>query len=181
MELWAQLKNEDWSYVTGWVNWPLRLWDFTQHHQYIGRAGAEGVGHYAPASVGAALANKSHGRISVSIQPDGDLMVAPGALWTAAKYQVPILIVMQNNRAYHQEVMWFQRAALMRNRSLELTQEGFGLGDPNIDFAKLAESLGVDSSGPISDPKDLAAAIRRGIGVVKRGEPYLIDVVTQPR
>ena len=181
MELWAQLKNEDWSYVTGWVNWPLRLWDFTKHHQYIGRAGAEGVGYYAPASVGAALANKKHGRISVSIQPDGDLMVAPGALWTAAKYQVPILIVMQNNRAYHQEVMWFQRAALKRNRSLELTQEGFGLGNPNIDFAKMAESMGVGSSGPISDPKELAAAIRRGIGVVKRGEPYLIDVVTQPR
>ena len=52
---------------------------------------------------------------------------------------------------------------------------------PNIDFAKMAESMGVGSSGPISDPKDLAAAIRRGIGVVKRGEPYLIDVVTQPR
>ena len=88
---------------------------------------------------------------------------------------------MQNNRAYHQEVMWFQRAALMRNRSLERTQEGFGLGPPNIDFAKMAESLGVASSGPISDPKELASAIRRGIDVVKRGEPYLIDVVTQPR
>jgi acetolactate synthase-1/2/3 large subunit len=181
MELWAQLKNEDWSYVTGWVNWPLRLWDFTQHHQYIGRAGGEGVGYYAPASVGAALANKKHGRISVSIQPDGDLMVAPGALWTAAKYQIPLLIVMQNNRAYHQEVMWFQRAALQRNRSLDLTEEGFGLSKPNIDFAKMAESLGLGASGPISDPKDLAAAIRRGLAVVKRGEPYLIDVVTQPR
>jgi thiamine pyrophosphate-dependent acetolactate synthase large subunit-like protein len=181
MELWAQLKNEDWSYVTGWVNWPLRLWDFDKHYQYIGRAGAEGVGYYAPASVGAALANKKHGRISVSIQPDGDLMVAPGALWTAARHQIPILIVMQNNRAYHQEVMWFQRAALARNRSIALAEAGFGLGNPNIDFAKMAESMGVGSSGPISDPKDLAAAIRRGIGVVKRGEPYLIDVVTQPR
>jgi acetolactate synthase-1/2/3 large subunit len=181
MELWAQLKNEDWSYVTGWVNWPLRLWDFTKHYQYIGRAGAEGVGYYAPASVGAALANKKHGRISVSIQPDGDMMVAPGALWTAAKYQVPILIVMQNNRAYHQEVMWFQRAALQRHRSLELTQEGFGLDNPNIDFAKMADSMGVGSSGPITDPRELGAAIRRGIEVVKRGEPYLIDVVTQPR
>jgi thiamine pyrophosphate-dependent acetolactate synthase large subunit-like protein len=181
MELWAQLKNEDWSYVTGWVNWPLRLWDFSKHYQYIGRAGGEGVGYYAPASVGAALANKKHGRISVSIQPDGDLMVAPGALWTAAKYQIPLLIVMQNNRAYHQEVMWFQRAALQRNRSIALTEEGFGISNPNIDFAKMAQSMGVGSSGPIADPKDLAAAIRRGIGVVKRGEPYLIDVVTQPR
>jgi thiamine pyrophosphate-dependent acetolactate synthase large subunit-like protein len=55
-------------------------------------------------------------------------MVAPGALWTAAKYQVALLIVMQNNRAYHQEVMRFHRVALMRKRSDELTQEGFGLG-----------------------------------------------------
>jgi acetolactate synthase I/II/III large subunit len=181
MELWAQLKNEDWSYVTGWVDWPLRLWNFDKHYQYIGRAGGEGVGYYAPASVGAALANKKHGRLSVSIQPDGDLMVAPGALWTAARHQIPLLIVMQNNRAYHQEVMGFQRTALSRNRSIELAQAGFGLGNPDIDFAKMAESMGVASSGPISDPKDLAAAIRDGIRVVKNGEPYLIDVVTQPR
>jgi acetolactate synthase-1/2/3 large subunit len=181
MELWAQLKSEDWSYVTGWVDWPLKLWDFDKHYQYIGRAGAEGVGYYAPASVGAALANKKHGRLSVSIQPDGDLMVAPGALWTAARHQIPLLIVMQNNRAYHQELMWFQRAALSRHRSIELQHAGFGLGNPDISYAKMAESMGVASSGPISDPKELAAAIRRGIQVVKRGEPYLIDAVTQPR
>jgi thiamine pyrophosphate-dependent acetolactate synthase large subunit-like protein len=181
MELWAALKNEDWSYVTGWVNWPMRLWNFDKHYQYIGRAGGEGVGYHAPASVGAALANKKHGRISVSIQPDGDLMCAPGALWTAARHQIPILIVMQNNRAYHQEVMWFQREALSRGRGVELTQTGFGLGGPDIDYAKMAASMGVGSSGPITDPKDLAAAIKRGLGVVKRGEPYLIDVVTQPR
>jgi thiamine pyrophosphate-dependent acetolactate synthase large subunit-like protein len=77
--------------------------------------------------------------------------------------------------------MWFQRAALLRKRGVELAQTGFGLGDPDIDYAKLAASMGVGSSGPISDPKDLAGALRRGIQVVKRGEPYLIDVVTQPR
>ena len=181
MELWAQLKNEDWSYVTGWVNWPLRLWTFDKHYQYIGRAGGEGVGYYAPASVGAALANRKHGRISVSIQPDGDLMVAPGALWTAARHNIPILIVTQNNRAYHQEVMWFQREALSRNRSIDQAQAGFGLSNPDINFARMAESMGLASSGPISNPNDLAAAIRRGIQVVKNGEPYLIDVVTQPR
>jgi acetolactate synthase I/II/III large subunit len=181
MELWAQIKHEDWSLVTGWVNWPLRLWDFDKHYQYIGRAGGEGVGYHAPASVGAALANKKHGRLTVAIQPDGDFMVAPGVLWTAAHHQIPLLMVMQNNRAYHQEVMWFQREALLRKRSPDGLYTGFGLREPNIDYARLAASLGVASSGPISDPKDLAAAIRTGIQVVMRGEPYLIDVVTQPR
>ena len=181
MELWNQIKTEDWSLVTGWVNWPLRLWNFDKYYQYIGRAGGEGVGYHAPASIGAALANKKHGRLTVAIQPDGDFMVAPGVLWTAAHHQIPLLMIMQNNRAYHMEVMWFQRQALARNRSIDGMKIGFGLESPNIDYAKLAQSMGVASSGPISDPKDLAAAIRRGIEVVKRGEPYLIDAVTQPR
>jgi thiamine pyrophosphate-dependent acetolactate synthase large subunit-like protein len=181
MELWDQIKNEDWSLVTGWVNWPIRLWDFNKHYQYIGRAGGEGVGYAAPASIGAALANKKHGRLTVAIQPDGDFMCAPGVLWTAAHHQIPLLMIMQNNRAYHMEVMFFQRQALARNRSTDGQRIGFGLDTPNIDYAAMAKSMGVASSGPISDPKDLGPAIRRGLEVVKRGEPYLIDAVTQPR
>jgi hypothetical protein len=37
------------------------------------------------------------------------------------------------------------------------------------------------AEGPIRDPKDLAAAYKRGIERVKNGEPGLIDVITQPR
>jgi acetolactate synthase I/II/III large subunit len=181
MELWDQIKNEDWSLVTGWVNWPIRLWDFNKHYQYIGRAGGEGVGYHAPASIGAALANKKHGRLTVAIQPDGDFMVAPGVLWTAAHHQIPLLMIMQNNKAYHMEVMYFQRQALARNRSTEGLKIGFGLDKPDIDYAAMAKSMGVAASGPISDPKELGPAIRRGIEVVKRGEPYLIDAVTQAR
>ncbi len=73
------------------------------------------------------------------------------------------------------------RGAVCAIASLDLAHTGFGLGDPNIDFAKMAQSMGVAASGPITEPKDLAGAIRRGLQVVKNGEPYLIDVVTQPR
>jgi acetolactate synthase-1/2/3 large subunit len=182
MELWNQIKNEDWSLVTGWVNWPLRLWNMDKHHQYIGRSGGEAIGYHLPASIGAALANRKRGRLTVAIQPDGDFMVANGALWTAAHHRIPLLIVMQNNRAYHQDFMDAQRIALVRNRgSLETMAIGTEITNPNIDYAKLAQSMGVAAEGPISNPNDLAAAIRRGIQVVKRGEPYLIDAVTQPR
>jgi len=37
------------------------------------------------------------------------------------------------------------------------------------------------SEGPIDDPSELAAALNRGVDAVKNGEPYLIDVLTQPR
>jgi thiamine pyrophosphate-dependent acetolactate synthase large subunit-like protein len=58
---------------------------------------------------------------------------------------------------------------------------GTKIYDPFIDYAKVAQGLGVQAEGPISDPKLLAAAIARGMEVVKRGDPYLIDTVTQPR
>ncbi|HEY1240997.1 MAG TPA: thiamine pyrophosphate-dependent enzyme [Bryobacteraceae bacterium] len=183
-ELWAQIQKEDWSLLsdTFWIReWPLRLWNFDKHYQYIGGSGAEGVGYMAPATVGAALANKKHGRLSVAIQTDGDLMVANGVLWTAAHHRIPLLTLMHNNRAYHQEVMGIQGLANRHNRGIDRIHIGTKIDNPNIDYAKLAQSMGVRAEGPVSDPKELAAAIRRGIEVIKSGEPYLIDTVTQPR
>jgi thiamine pyrophosphate-dependent acetolactate synthase large subunit-like protein len=184
-ELWGQIRIEDWALVTDtspWIHdWPLQLWDFTKHYQYIGGAGAEGVGYAAPAAAGAAFAHKRHGRLPIAIQPDGDLMCANGVLWTAAHHKIPLLTVMHNNRAYHQEVMGLQGLANRRQRGIDHIQIGTKIYDPFIDYAKLASSMGVRAEGPIMDPKDLAGAIQRGIEVVKSGEPYLVDVVTQPR
>jgi acetolactate synthase I/II/III large subunit len=183
-ELWAQIKDEDWSLVSNCQfvsRWPLRLWDFNKHYHYIGTEGGFGVGYGAPASVGAALANRKHGRLTVSIQNDGDLMFAPGVLWTAAHHRIPLLIVMHNNRAYHQELMQVQIMANRHNRGVTNASIGSILDNPAIDYSKLAQSMGVHAEGPISDPKDLAPAFRRAIEVVKRGDPALVDVLTQPR
>jgi len=183
-ELWAQIKSEDWSLVStaGFVSrWPLRLWAFDKHYHYIGGAGGYGIGYNAPASVGAALANRKHGRLSVNIQCDGDLMYAPGVLWTAAHHHIPLLTVMHNNRAYHQEVMQVQIMADRHSRGIDRATIGTTISDPPIDYAKLAQSMGVYAEGPISDPNELGPAITRAIQVVKRGEPALLDVLTQPR
>ena len=184
-ELWAQIKSKDWSLVSdvapGMSNWPLRLWAFEKHYQFIGGAGGYGVGYGAPAAVGAALANRKYGRMSVNIQCDGDLMYAPGVLWTAAHHRIPVLNVMHNNRAYHQEVMHLQRMANRHNRGVTRAGIGTTIAEPNIDFAKLAQSMGVHAEGPITNPADLAPAIQRAIAVVEGGQPALVDVVTQPR
>jgi acetolactate synthase I/II/III large subunit len=183
-ELWAQIKNEDWSLVsrtTFLSNWPVRLWAFDKYHHYIGGAGGYGIGYGAPAAVGAALANRKYGRLTVNLQPDGDLMYAPGVLWTAAHHRIPLLTVMNNNRAYHQEVMQVQIMADRHSRGIDRANIGTTLSDPDINYAKLAQSMGVYAEGPISTPKELGPAITRTIQVVKRGEPALIDVLTQPR
>jgi thiamine pyrophosphate-dependent acetolactate synthase large subunit-like protein len=183
-ELWAQVRNEDWVMVAESGNtsgWSSRLWTYDRHHQWLGGSGGAGVGYGAPAAVGAALANKRHGRLSITIQGDGDFMYAPGVWWTAAHHRIPLLAVMHNNRAYHQEVMHLQRMANRHNRGATRAHIGTTLEDPNIDYARIAQGMGVHAQGPITNPADLAPAIKRAIDVVKRGEPSLIDVVTQPR
>ena len=184
-ELWNQIRNEDWSLLSDvnpfFSNWPTRLWDFEKHHNYIGGHGAYGVGYGAPAAVGAALANRKYGRLSVNIQCDGDLNYAPGVLWTAAHHRIPLLSVMHNNRAYHQELMYIEDMAARAQRGVDSAKVGTGLFDPNIDYATLAKAYGVYSAGPIDNPNDLGPALKKAIEVVKKGEPALLDVITQPR
>jgi len=88
---------------------------------------------------------------------------------------------MHNNRAYHQELMHVQRMANRHQRGVTRAHIGTTIDNPNVDFATIAKGLGVHAQGPITDPNDLGPALKRAIDVVKRGEPSLIDVVTQPR
>jgi thiamine pyrophosphate-dependent acetolactate synthase large subunit-like protein len=188
METWAQIKDLDWSLVSssGNVsNWPNRLWPMEKHYHWLGASGGYGVGYGAPASVGAALANRDLGRFSLSIQSDGDLMYAPGALWTAARHKIPLLAVMHNNRGYHQEVMHVQRLSNFRNRVASLGNDmgpiGTSIQNPDIEYHKLAESMGWWAKGPIKDPAQLGPAIKEAVAVVKSGQPALVNVWTQPR
>jgi acetolactate synthase I/II/III large subunit len=183
-ELWAQIKPEPWALVSNSVfvsRWPQRLWDFTEYYQYMGAEGGYGVGYGFPAAAGAALAHAKAGRLSVNIQSDGDFMVLPGVLWTLAHHSIPLLSVMHNNRAWHQETMHVQRMACRRDRNPERAPIGTVLSDPDIDYAAMARSMGVWAEGPILDPGRLGPAIARALKVVKSGKPALLDVVTQPR
>ena len=187
MELYQAIKDEDWALVSVGAseafvsNWPHRLWHFDKHYRYLGFGAGGGVGYGLPAAVGAAMANKELGRFSVNIQCDGDFMYANGALWTAAHHRVPLLTVMHNNRAYGQETMLLQGIANRRNRGVDKAKVGTEIDDPPINYAKLADGMGVWSAGPIMDPADLAPALKRAVAVVKKGQPALVDVVTQTR
>jgi acetolactate synthase-1/2/3 large subunit len=188
MELYGQIKDLDWSLVAQSGNvsgWPLRLWPMDKHYHWTGTSGGYGVGYGAPASVGGALANRDEGRFSVSIQSDGDLMYAPGALWTAARHKIPLLAVMHNNRGYHQEVMHVQRLSNFRNRVANIGNDlgpiGTSIMNPDVEYHKLAESMGWWAKGPIKDPADLGPAIKEAVAVVRSGQPALVNVWTQPR
>ena len=183
-ELWPLIKDEDWSFSSpqGFIGgWPGRLWDMKKSYHAIGAQGGGGMGYSLPASVGAALANKKHGRITININGDGDLNYAPGVLWTAVHHQIPLLTLVHNNRAYHQELMYLQQQSAARNRGVDRAAIGTTITDPNIDYAQMARAYGMYAEGPIENPSDLGPALRRGVERIKAGEPALIDVVTQPR
>ena len=183
-ELWPLIENEDWclSSPSDFSGAHHRdLWEHNRPYSYLGGQGAAGIGYGIGASTGAALAAKTRGRFVVNVQCDGDLNYAPGSLWTAAHHRLPLLTIMHNNRAWHQELMFLEFMCATRGRGTDRAHIGTTLRDPFINYAKMAETYGMASEGPIEDPADLRAALERGIASVKRGEPYLIDVLTQPR
>jgi thiamine pyrophosphate-dependent acetolactate synthase large subunit-like protein len=179
--LWNTIKNEKWCMAVSGMQWNRSLWPATEYYNFIGGSGGSGVGYGAPAAVGAALANRDKGIITVSFEGDGDLMYAPGVLWTAAHHKIPLLMIMHNNRAYHQEVMHLQKMAALHNRRMDQASIGTTIENPNIDFAKLAQAMGVFSEGPITNPSAVGPALNKALSVVQRGEPALVDVVCQGR
>jgi thiamine pyrophosphate-dependent acetolactate synthase large subunit-like protein len=183
-ELWPLIVDEDWilaspSNFSGAHN--AQLWDHNKPYSYLGGQGAGGMGYGAPAAVGAALAARSRKQIVINVQTDGDLNYAPGVLWTAQHHQLPMLTVMHNNRAWHQELMFVEYMCGVRGRGTERGHIGTTLRDPFIDYRMMAASYGMAGEGPITDPLKLGPALKRGLASVKNGLPYMIDVITQPR
>ncbi|MDR0779824.1 MAG: hypothetical protein LBF16_03890 [Pseudomonadales bacterium] len=183
-ELWPLIANEDWCLASPSSfssSHHMQLWDHNKPYSYLGGQGAGGMGYGLGACTGAALAARGRKRFVINIQTDGDFNYTPGSLWSAVHHQLPMLTVMHNNRAWHQEFMFIQYMAGVRGRGTDRSHIGTTLRDPFIDYAKLAQGYGMKAEGPIDNPAQLSAALERGVSAVKNGEPYLIDVLTQPR
>jgi acetolactate synthase-1/2/3 large subunit len=180
LEVWEVIKNEDWVLTANELKHQVRkLWDFDKPYRHpgveLGTATQIGI------SIGVALAHKGTGRIVVDIQPDGDLMFDAGALWVAAKYQIPMLIVMHNNRAYYNDWEHQLRMAQLRGTDAAKAHIGMDLFGPEPDFSALARAMGCYGEGPIERPQDIRPALVRALAEVKKGRPALVDTITQHR
>ena len=185
-ELWAQIKNEDWSLVAESGNasgWPLRLWNFDKHYQCIGgvgrrrhrlrRAGRGRRGAREQEARPAVGHHPERRRLHVRARRAVDRRASPDSA-AARDAQQPRVPPGGDARAAHGEPA---QPRHRRARSIGTT-----LDDPNIDYAKIAQGMGVHAEGPITESRTISGpAIKRAIDVVKRGEPALVDVVTQPR
>ena len=177
--VWEAVKEHDWVLTAGTASeWAKRVWDFDRHYRTPGRQ--LGTATQIGISLGVALAHKGTGRLVVDLQPDGDLMFDPGALWVAAYYELPLLVVMFNNRAYYNDWEHQQRLARQRGTALERAHIGMEIDHPAPDFASLARSFSWYAEGPIDDPAKVEHAVRRAAEHVQStGRPALVDVVCQ--
>ena len=179
-EVWEAIKEEDWVLTAGTLkDWVRKVWNFDKPYQHPGRD--LGTGTQFGLSLGVAYAYKDTERLVVDLQPDGDLMFDLGGLWIAAKYEIPILVIMYNNRAYYND--WAHQISVANKRGTDPDRAyiGMDLEGPAPDFAHIAKGLDWYAEGPITDPKDIQSAVKRAMKEVKKGKPALVDIITWRR
>jgi acetolactate synthase-1/2/3 large subunit len=161
--------------------WPRRLLDLRDASAFFGGSGGAGIGYAAGASVGAALALRDRGVLPVGVLGDGDLLYTPGAIWTAVHEQIPVLLVVANNRSYFNSEAHALAIAGQRGRPTSNAGLGTRIEDPHVDFSGLARSLGAVGLGPVTDPDELPSVLAAATEQASDGAVVVVDVVTQPR
>ena len=181
LSVWNVVKDEPWLLANGTANgWAKRIWNIERPDQYLGKYAGGGLGYGMGAAIGAALAYPE--RLCVTLQADGDFLFTSTALWTAVHYQIPMLIILVNNRSYYNSEQHAEKVAAHRKRPVENAPIGTRIEDPPFDFAKLAQSMGAYGEGPILRSEDIESAMRRALHFVKTEKrPALVDVFVQNR
>lgn len=123
--------------------------------------GSGALGWGLPLAVGRALAGA--GERVVCVIGDGSVMYSVQALWTAAQHQVPLTVVVLNNRRYGAVKALATRIQVTDMPGTEL---------PGLDFVQLAAGLGVPGAA-ITSPTELQPALAEAL---QHDGPYLVDV-----
>ena len=154
----------------------LNFFDFSDDAKLkIGRTEGRALGWGTGAAAGVQLALPN--RQVVNFQGDGGFLFGQtDALWTHSRYDLPIMTVVFNNRSY-EEVRWNIMGAGGASGKADRDYIGY-LGDPDVDFTKLAAAYKIDGA-VVQNTDELGAAIDRGIKTMRGGRPFMLDVRLQ--
>jgi len=179
-EIWEAVRDTNWLLTSRSVRcWYEGVFEFAGAGQFIGGSGGGGVGYGPGASVGAALAARDRGQFAVGIVGDGDFLMANTALWTAAHHQIPLLLIVNDNRSFGNDEEHQRRLAQLRDRPIVNSGIGVHIDAPAIDFAALARSMGCSGEGPITEPSELRGALLSAVAAVRSGQVAVVHVVTE--
>lgn len=180
-EINRRVQKRSWALVSSHGRRWREVIECTEPAHGVGGGRGGGVGYGLPSSIGAALGHKGTGRLCLGIIGDGDFMMTSNALWTAAKYDIPLLVVVLNNRSYYNDEEHQERMAKWRNRPIENKVIGIRIENPAPDIAAIARALSVAGFGPVTEPDQLGRTLDQAIEIVDSGKPAVVDVITQPR
>jgi len=147
---------------------------------YLGQDGGAGIGSGPGMAVGAALALEGSGRLPVAVLGDGDFLMGGTAVWTAAHYRLPLLIVVANNSFFYNDVVHQGRIAGQRQRPARNSWIGQAISDPDPDLPAFARSLGFHAADQVRDRSALSAALAAAASVARSGQCVLVDVRVRP-
>jgi thiamine pyrophosphate-dependent acetolactate synthase large subunit-like protein len=147
---------------------------------YLGLDGGAGIGSGPGMAVGAALALEGSGRLPVAVLGDGDFLMGGTAIWTAAHYGLPLLIVVANNSGYLNDVVHQERVARQRQRPAGNSWIGQAITDPDPDLGAFARSLGFQAGHQVRGRAELPAALAAAVADARSGRCVLVDVRVRP-
>lgn len=144
--------------------WGARYLQAMEKRDMLGSFNHGSMANALPQSIGAALACSN--RQVIALCGDGGLSMTLGDLETIVQYQLPIKIIVFNNRSLGM---------------VKLEMEVDGLPDwqtdmLNPDFAKVAEAMGMTGFN-VSDPEEVLTTLGTAFGI---DGPVLVNMMTDP-
>ena len=162
------------------LSWSGGFWTVDHPLSVLGYDGGGGIGSGPGMVVGAALALRDSGRLPIAVLGDGDFLMGCTALWTAARYGIPLLIVIANNQSFYNDEVHQERVAIMRGRNKANKWIGQHIGGPDIDLAGMARAQGCTAWGPVMDAPELEQALVAAVAAVRAGQQAVVDVRVEP-
>jgi benzoylformate decarboxylase len=162
------------------IGWPGEAFEFDGPLSFMGNDGGGAVGTGPGHTIGAALALKDSGRLTIGVIGDGDYLMGVNALWTASHFNIPVMIVAADNRSYFNDELHQERVANMRSRPPQNRWIGQQIDHPHVDLVAMARAQGFDSEAPVTTADGLMKALKKGAAIVAKGGRYFIDSLVQP-
>ncbi len=175
---WSE--GRDVTYARMPIGWPPQACRFTHPLDFLGKDGGGAVGTGPAHTVGAALALKGSARTVIGVIGDGDFLMGMNALWTASNQDLPMILVIANNRSYYNDEVHQERVAIQRSRPVENKGIGQKLDSPAVDLCQIAAAQGFETHAPVRSVAELENALRAADKVIAAGGRYFINAEIIP-
>ena len=158
------------------IGWPAGAIRYNHPLDFLGNDGGGGVGSGPGLAVGAALALRDSGRLPLAVLGDGDFIMGASGLWTAARYGIPLMVVVANNLSFFNDELHQERMAVQRGRPTENRWIGQRIAGPDVNIAELARAHGASGVGPVERLAELPRVLREAAAKTRRGHVVVVDV-----